>query len=183
MAIVLQFNVILARKAEIEVKYPEGLTQFRNDWLLKPPDRWCEDEHLLAFSSRGTYCQRVLRKLLDCGIDVCSTSEAVPPEQLISKWDWIECDVQTRDSRADPPRGHRELRGPVLAQRNGTRTNCRLWTPQTRPVIDRVPLRKRSIPHAAESGREIIHTLLEANRRFSLSHTRTRRWRTENPET
>jgi len=103
MAIILVFNVMLARKAEIDAKYPGGLAQFRNDWLVKPPERWCEDEHLLGFSSMGNYFEQVLTRLLDCGTDVCVTNETVLPEQIISKWDWIECDVGTRDRRADPP--------------------------------------------------------------------------------
>src|SRR5208337_2052134 len=47
MAIIFEFNVIVARKAEIDAKYPGGLAHFRVKWLARPPDRWCEDEHLL----------------------------------------------------------------------------------------------------------------------------------------
>ncbi len=102
MAIILEFNVILSRKAEIDAKYPGGLAQFRIDWLAKPPERWCEDEHLLGFSSMAGYYEKVGKRLLANGIEVCETSEAEDPEHIASRCGWLECDAQSRDNRLIP---------------------------------------------------------------------------------
>lgn len=92
MAVMLEFNVILVRKSELDAKYPGGLGQFRIDWLVKPPERWCEDEHLLGFSSMGGYYSNVRSRLLSCGADVLDCSEADTPAQMKSRCNWLDCD-------------------------------------------------------------------------------------------
>ena len=92
MAIALEFNVMLARKAEIESKYPGGLGQFRVDWLVKPPERWCEDDHLLGFCSMGGYYHNVRASLRSCGVDVLDTCETDAPAEIKSRCDWLDCD-------------------------------------------------------------------------------------------
>jgi hypothetical protein len=104
MAIVLQFNVIIARKAEIGAKYPGGMAQFRIDWLIKPPERWCEDEYLLAFSSMGNYFRDVYESLRSFDIDVFATSEVQPPEENASRCGWLDWNVYRTEERGLPPR-------------------------------------------------------------------------------
>jgi hypothetical protein len=53
MAIVLECNVMIFRKTEIEAEYRGGLNQFRIDWLVKPRERWCEDLSRVSSSSMG----------------------------------------------------------------------------------------------------------------------------------
>jgi hypothetical protein len=102
MAIIFQFNVMLARKAEIDHKYPGGLPQFRCDWLVRPVERWCEDEHLLAFTSMGPYFQEVAARLISFGIDVLQTNETIPPAEIVSRCDWLDWDVHHRTERKLP---------------------------------------------------------------------------------
>jgi hypothetical protein len=102
MAIIFQFNVIVARKAAIDAKYPGGLAQFRVQWLAKPPERWCEDEHLLAFTSMGAYYGRVRDDLRAAGIDVLETNETVPPGQIISRCGWLDWNIHHKLERAHP---------------------------------------------------------------------------------
>jgi hypothetical protein len=52
MAIIFLFNVMVVRKGEVETMYPGGLAQFRSDWVVRP-GHWRDDEHLLAYSSKG----------------------------------------------------------------------------------------------------------------------------------
>ena len=94
MAVMLEFNVILVRKAEIDTKYPGGLSQFRIDWLVKPPERWCEDEHLIGFSSMGGYYDKVRTSLKSCGAEVLDCSQADSPERMKSQCDWLDCDFE-----------------------------------------------------------------------------------------
>ena len=97
MAIIIEFNVIVSRKTEIDAKYPGGLAQFRADWLVRPPERWGEDEHLLGFCSMAGYYENVGKRLLACGIDVFETSEGEDPEHIVSRCGWLGCDVQSWD--------------------------------------------------------------------------------------
>ena len=107
MAVILLFNVILVRKAEINAKYPGGLGRFRIDWLVKPPERWCEDEHLLAFSSMGNYYDKVRASLKSCGADVLDCSMADPPERMRSLCAWLESDaVPFLEPRKDGSSGY-----------------------------------------------------------------------------
>ena len=92
MAIVLEFNVILARKTEIEAKYPGGMSQFSLDWLTKPPERYCEDEHLVGFSSMGSYYNKVILCVQTHGIEVFQTSETEKPEDMKRRCEWIDND-------------------------------------------------------------------------------------------
>jgi hypothetical protein len=94
LAIVFEFNVMLARKSEIDSRYPGGLTQFSVDWLEKPPERWCEDEHLLAFSSMGSYFKAVYKSLLECGVDVLGANQSTPPDEVVSRWNWLAFDTE-----------------------------------------------------------------------------------------
>jgi hypothetical protein len=102
MAIIFQFNVIVARKAEIDAKYSGGLAHFRVQWLAKPPERWCEDEHLLAFSSMGAHYGQVRDALRAAGIDVVETSEAAPPDQVISRCGWLDWNIHHKLERPYP---------------------------------------------------------------------------------
>lgn len=102
MAIIFQFNVIVARKAEIDAKYPGGLAQFRLRWLAKSPERWCEDEHLLAFTSMGAHYGGVRDDLRAEGIDVLETNETVPPAQIISRCGWLDWNIHHKLERAFP---------------------------------------------------------------------------------
>jgi hypothetical protein len=96
LAIIFEFNVMLARKFEIDSKYPGGLAQFSADWLEKPPERWCVDEQLLAFSSMGSYFEPVYESLLACGVDVLRASEATSPDEILSRWNWLAFDTEKR---------------------------------------------------------------------------------------
>lgn len=100
MAIIFYFNFIVARKAEIDAKYPGGLAHFRVQWLAKPPERWCEDEHLLAFSSMGTSYSQVRDDLRAAGIDVLEADETVPPGQIISRCGWLDWNIHHKQERA-----------------------------------------------------------------------------------
>ena len=103
MAIEFVFNVIVARKSEIDANYPGGFVQFGVDWLVKPPERWCEDQHLIAFSSMGNYFQAVYSSLVACGVDVLTSNESKPPGEVVSRWNWLA--VDTRECRRDLPDG------------------------------------------------------------------------------
>ena len=92
MAIALEFNVILARKTEIEAKYPGGLSQFSLDWLIKPPERYCEDDHLIGFSSMASYYDKVLHSMQTHGIEVFVTSESEELEDMKRRCEWINND-------------------------------------------------------------------------------------------
>jgi hypothetical protein len=118
MAIGFDFNVIVARKAEMESKYPGGLSQFRIDWLAKPPERWCEDEYLLTFSSMGAYYDKVRDQLRSHGIDVLETSEARTPEEIKLRCDWLD--------------GDSEALGPVPVGATGS-YGIRYWLKGTEP--------------------------------------------------
>jgi hypothetical protein len=96
-----RFNVIIARKTEIEAKYPGGLSQFRIDRLTKPPERWCEDQCLLSFSSMGAYYGKVRDTLLASGIDVLETSESNTPETIKGRCNWLDCDSEPLGSIPD----------------------------------------------------------------------------------
>ena len=102
MAIVFLFNVMVARKVEIDSKYPGGMPQFRSDWLARPPERWCEDEHLLAFSSMGFYFKNVADRLRSLGIDVLITDESVPPSENVKRCSWIEWDIHEKHEHKSP---------------------------------------------------------------------------------
>ncbi len=102
MAIIFEFNVIVARKAEIDAKYPGGLAHFRVKWLARPPDRWCEDEHLLAFSSMGGYYSQVHDDLRAAGIDVLEADELVRPEQITARCGWLDWSIHSREERVTP---------------------------------------------------------------------------------
>ena len=97
MAIIFEFNVMLARKSEIDSMYPGGLNQFRLDWLENPPERWCEDQHLLAFNSMGSDFKPVYESLLKYGIDVLAASQSTPPDEIVSRWKWLAFDTEKRE--------------------------------------------------------------------------------------
>jgi hypothetical protein len=90
LAIVLEFNVIIVRKIEIQEKYPGGLAQFREDWLVKPPERCCEDADLVAFSSMGWYFDKVFDRVKGLAIDVCATSQSFDSDAARDSCAWIE---------------------------------------------------------------------------------------------
>jgi hypothetical protein len=102
MAIILQFNVMLARKEEIGRIYLGGLAQFRQDWLNKRSENWCEDEHLLAFSSMGWSLKEVAGKLQSLGVDLLQTDQTVKPAEVMSRCGWLDWDVYERIDRKLP---------------------------------------------------------------------------------
>lgn len=102
MAIIFEFNVIVVRKMEIDAKYPGGLAHFRSQRLALPPDRWCEDEHLLAFSSMGSYLREVGDSLRAAGVDVLETNETEPPERIMLRCGWLERNVKSTVKRPMP---------------------------------------------------------------------------------
>jgi hypothetical protein len=99
MAIVFIFNVLVARKAEIDSDYPGGLVQFRSDWLVRPIERWCEDEHLIAFSSMGSHFESVASRLKSCGIDILQTDESVLPAIVAACCPWLDWDIHDKIER------------------------------------------------------------------------------------
>jgi hypothetical protein len=99
MAIILAFNVLVARKTEIDEKYPGGGSQFRSDWLKKK--WWCEDEHLIAFSAMGPYLNEVAEQLKSLRVDILQTNESVPPAEIVARCGWLDWDVHGRRERRD----------------------------------------------------------------------------------
>jgi hypothetical protein len=89
MAIIPEFNVLIVRKAEIEQRYIGGLSQFRHEWLLSRK-QWCEDDHLIAFSSMANGCADIAASLRASGIDVLETNETVRPQEMVSRCSWLK---------------------------------------------------------------------------------------------
>src|SRR5262249_2532301 len=71
MAILLRFNLFVARKSSIEAKYPGGLEQFRADWMNDRPGEKPngEDGHLVGCCTMGWYYADVMEKLIACGLE------------------------------------------------------------------------------------------------------------------
>ena len=95
MAIIFLFNVMVARKSEVDAKYPGGMTQFRSEWMVKP-GRWREDGHLLVCSSMGGGFRDVAERLKALGVDVLITNESVPPAENVGRCGWLDWDVYER---------------------------------------------------------------------------------------
>jgi hypothetical protein len=101
MAIIFWFNVVVARKSEIEAKYPGGLAQFRSEWMPKPR-LWREDNHLLARSAMGAELKDVAERLKSLGVDVLTTNESVPPAENVKRCGWLDWDVYERREIKSP---------------------------------------------------------------------------------
>ncbi len=99
MAIILAYNALVVRKAEIENRYQGGLAQFRNDWMSK--QWWCEDEHLCAFSSMGAFRKGFIDQLKVDGIDFLAVSESVPPAEIVTRCGWLDWCVHEKRERRD----------------------------------------------------------------------------------
>jgi len=100
MAIIFLFNVMVIRKSEINSKYPGGLAHFLDDWLAKKHmDPWCEDEHLIAFSSMVGIWGGVEAELRSLGIDVLCASQNTSPHEICSCCDWLDWDIYERIDR------------------------------------------------------------------------------------
>lgn len=85
MAIEVVFYVLVARKSEIDGKYPGGIEQFRFDWGSTS----LEDEHLLAYSDMGSDPRDdVATALREYDIDVFRTDSL---EWIREHIDWLEC--------------------------------------------------------------------------------------------
>jgi hypothetical protein len=89
MAIIPEFNVLIARKAEIEKRYMGGLSRFRHDFLSSHK-RWCEDDHLIAFSSMGNDCADIAASLRAAEIDVFEGNETIRPHEMALRCSWLE---------------------------------------------------------------------------------------------
>jgi hypothetical protein len=99
MAIVFVFYTLVLRKNEIESRYAGGLAKFRSDWLRKS-SRWCEDKRLVAFTSMGD--PPGIADFEASGIDFCLAFPDSQPEDVVSRWKWLDYDHYTNEEPDQP---------------------------------------------------------------------------------